>query len=665
MKILLENMEDKEEVMERLYQEGPAKLPPIQDDFVCKMISCRAESDPEVESKIPGLASYKAMGISLAAFANLQLNDDYCQDIRETMGNKSMKWLFAEIDGILVRLPPSIHSKKGLKARLTPNTPRAVVPDVLIDLLIDRVHCGLSRAHVGASRVLATVTKKSVFKMMKERVQARIAACLPCQLSMYTTRTAQELHPTLLELVPRRSVAIDLAVDFPKCMGWVHIMVFVDLATNFVTLKPLKSKTSKELTERFGEYMAAYGFPSLVRHDQEKGLTGGAFKELCEELGIEQVLGLPNKPQTNGRVEAQVRNVNYALKSLTLAQGSNGKWPKELWKVQLALNTSVSQLMHGTPELMMFGHEAEKNCYDLVSLTSVEARYIWEAILPESSHSLDVRNKNKRSNTLEVGNLVWRQIMQPVLARTRHALDSRYVWPFKIVKLHDSSAEIVSLHDSEPVAAHVHLDQLKPYFPWNPVLAPDWDDALDLVLRGQRGVIEEEHVGEQEEEEPEEEKDGEEEQGEEEAESQGQENDHEHAEDFEPPSEAVEASPRDREAGVLPSGVPQEHHEQGKDFGPEEQASTPSPHDASASSQPMDPSLAHHEVIMEEPCDEIMEGMSEHLPDEDIEMVEEIAMEQGEEAVSPRRPKKRSSSAREPVSKRSKSRESYLQDEED
>ena len=61
------------------------------------------------------------------------------------------------------------------------------------------------------------------------------------------------------------------------------------------------------------------------------------------------------------------------MKYLTLAQGSKGKWPKELWKVQLALNTSVSRLTHETPELMMFGHEAEKNCYDLVSLSSVEA----------------------------------------------------------------------------------------------------------------------------------------------------------------------------------------------------------------------------------------------------------------------------------------------------
>ena len=105
----------------------------------------------------------------------------------------------------------------------------------------------------------------------------------------------------------------------------------------------------------------------------------------------------------------------------------------------MALNTSVSRMTHETPELMMFGHEAEKNCYNLVSLTWVNSpmshgtprhsaaersRYIWEAILPESSHKLEMRNKNKKSNTLEEGDLVWRQIMQPLVAGTRHALDS-------------------------------------------------------------------------------------------------------------------------------------------------------------------------------------------------------------------------------------------------
>ena len=74
--------------------------------------------------------------------------------------------------------------------------------------------------------------------------------------------------------------------------------------------------------------------------------------------------------------------------------------------------------------------------------------------------------------------------MQPLVPSTRHALDSRYVGPFEILQLLDSSAEIESLHDSNPVRVHVNLDQLKPFVAGNPVLAPDWDDALDLVLRG-------------------------------------------------------------------------------------------------------------------------------------------------------------------------------------
>ena len=67
---------------------------------------------------------------------------------------------------------------------------------------------------------------------------------------------------------------------------------------------------------------------------------------------------------------------------------------------------------------------------------------------------------------------------------------------------------------------------------------------------------------------------------------------------------------------------------------------------------------------MEEPHDEIMEEASAHLPEEDVEMREEFAMEEGD-VSAPRRPKKRSSSAREPVSKRSRSCESYLHEEDD
>ena len=257
--------------------------------------------------------------------------------------------------------------------------------------------------------------------------------------------------------------------------------------------------------------------------------------------------------------------------------------------------------------------------------------------------------------------------MQPILAGTRHALDSRYIGPFKVVRLHDSSAEIVSLHDSEPVAAHVHLDQLKPYFPGNPVLAPDWDDALDLVLRGQRGTIEEEHpdLQDHEEETGEDHEDDQDPQqeGREEDEHQEQHHGDEEVMEFGPKRE--EASPRDQEAGAEISPEVQQQRQQQEEFGPQGQQSTVSPHNAPAHSAHTEVPRTHHEVIMEEPCDQIMEEEFEHLPDEDVDMAEEAAMEEGEPESLSRRPRKRSSTAREPAGKRSRSRESYLHEEED
>lgn len=206
--------------------------------------------------------------------------------------------------------------------------------------------------------------------------------------------------------------------------------------------------------------------------------------------------------------------------------------------------------------------------------------------------------------------------MQPLVPGMRHALDSRYVGPFKILQLHDSSAEIGSLHDSNPVRAYIHLDQLKPFVPRNPVLAPDLDDALDLVLRGQYGAIAQVEEEEQED---------------------------------EATQEAQEEGDR------------QQEHDQG-DFDPDEEGEmTPSKEQVSVDESTHD---AEHWVIMREPRDEVMEQETISLPDEDIEMAEDVAMEEEDPSTS-RRPRKRSSKSREPQSKRSWSSESYLCEEED
>ena len=451
----------------------------------------------ERQEQIIAATSFQSGGMHIEDFKKLQEEDEYCQEIVSAMKHKGMGLIYGKIAGVIVKFPPKVESKSGSKKKLSPDHPRPVVPEKLVPVLINRIHAGPTSAHVGPSKVYSTLKKKYHFQDMQGKIRTQIASCVPCQLTMYSTRGLHELHMTTHDEVPRRSVAIDLATDYPRVQGWNHIMVFVDLASNYVSLKPLRTKTSKELAENLKEYMASYGIPEVIRHDQEKGLTGGDVKELCLAHGITQVTGLPNKPQTNGKVEAQVKNIKYALKSLTTALHTKGKWPAELWKVQIALNTAVTRATTETPELVMFGHESRKNCYDLISryVRGADVHHGTERIninkraefISGERHShhrlvLEHRNKDRRINTYRQGDLVWRHIMQPMLVGTRHALDCRYTGPFRIVQLGESSAVIASDSVKLTNQATVHLDQLKPFVAGSPELDPEWDNLLNHSL---------------------------------------------------------------------------------------------------------------------------------------------------------------------------------------
>ena len=449
-----------------------------------------ADLNNEATDNTWAATSFQSGGMDLADFLKMQAEDDFCQEIENALRHEGMRDIYGHVGGILVRLPHKREQARDEDKKLTPKLPRPVVPEKMVNLLIERIHSGPTGAHVGASRVFTTLSRKYHFKEMQAKIRNKIASCLPCQLNMYTTRGNHELQITTHDSVPRRSWAVDLSTDYPKVNGWSHILVLVDLASNYVLLKPLKNKTSKELTMAFKELMACFGTPSIVRHDQEKGLVGGEFKDMCEALCIRQITGLPNKPQTNGKVEAQVKNVKYALKSLTTAESTKGRWPQELWRVQIALNTCVSRATMETPELIMFGHEGSNNCYDLIErVTNTgemhheaarisindRADYVSLEYHENMRKRLEVRNKRRRSNDFRVNDLVWRQIMQPTVPGTRHALDCRYSGPYRILELGEASAVIEGEFEMSTGPTRVHIDQLKPVNAETDSLGQEWD----------------------------------------------------------------------------------------------------------------------------------------------------------------------------------------------
>ena len=240
-------------------------------------------------------------------------------------------------------------------------------------------------------------------------------------------------------------------------------------------------------------------------HDNEKGLTGGEFKDYCEHMNITQITGLANQGQMNGRIESQVRNAKNALRTLTTSQDSKANWPDELWKVQLKLNMEVSSTTNMSQEMLLFGHKITNKFKDLIQ---INLWYKTEKFENHNKRPLDIRQMiideaaNGRKNQLarrnkkltickyKINDLVYRQILQPTTAGTRHALDQRYVGPFRIRELFDSSAIITTNMAKLCGQAHVHLDQLKPFHEGRPQLSPAWstiiEHRLKLIKQGSR-----------------------------------------------------------------------------------------------------------------------------------------------------------------------------------
>ena len=260
-------------------------------------------------------------------FIKLQNEDQFCTATKNQIHTPNLGKLFKIKQGVLLL----ISGEQMTEDDTISQVPQIVVPQALTDMLIDIYHAGPNGAHLGARRVYLTLRRKYSFKDMQDKINTSIKQCMPCQLNMYTTRPAHKLHVKTLTSTPREAWAIDLCPDMPPSKGYNHIMIIMDLATNYVHLRPIKTKTSKELLTHTNQIIGMLGPPQVLRHDNEKGFTGGEFKDYCEHMKITQITGLANQGQTNEQIESQVRNMKHALCTLTTSQDSKANWPNELW----------------------------------------------------------------------------------------------------------------------------------------------------------------------------------------------------------------------------------------------------------------------------------------------------------------------------------------------
>jgi len=383
------------------------------------------------EDAVVAATTFQPGSLHIQDFIGLQQKDDYCRDITEQIATGHLKKQFRVHKGVLIRL-----NMNTIQNKMIPS-PQIVLPTKLIDLVIKQHHTGTLGTHVPARRVHLTMARKFHYPEMEKRIKDVIAECTPCAINNYYTKKKHKMSVTTTSNIPRHTIGIDIAPDIPPHKGYNHIVLFVDFASNWIFLKPIKRRTSQELLQAFQALIAVCGVPSTIRHDQEKGLVEGAFKEFCDSMKIQQITGLPHKGQTNGRVESQIRNVKYQLRSLTTAKGTKMDWSDELWRISSQINSAVSTATRLSPEMIMFGHELQNHDNPIginMNLHTdnsqgpgtvpflVRTQAAEQTRATRQNSQLMGQNKNLRDNEYQEGQLVWRIISQHQTDGGRKAL---------------------------------------------------------------------------------------------------------------------------------------------------------------------------------------------------------------------------------------------------
>lgn len=192
---------------------------------------------------------------------------------------------------------------------------------------------------------------------MRQDIQAFIKRCDSCQRANIVTHGYHPLH-TIVETIPFQTVAADLFGPMDTTSnGNNYVLLVVDIASRFVMLKSIQSKTKEDTARALLDTFYTYGFPATIRSDlgsEFHNTMVGAITHLCE---MKHRKTMAYDPNSNGAAEAHVKIARNILRKLMI-ENAEAEWDELLSAVQFYSNTRVASRHKSQPFAVFYGRTA-------------------------------------------------------------------------------------------------------------------------------------------------------------------------------------------------------------------------------------------------------------------------------------------------------------------
>ena len=390
---------------------------------------------------------------SIDAFSELQLGDEFCLEKFQGVKNKVPDVINS---GYFVKkriLMRKMSSKEGHQFDVV------CVPRALVKALLDSTHGSLLVGHFGSQRYLLNMRRKYFWPGMQQDILEFHKNCIPCQLNdkyPVKIKAGQTLRPQY----PNSIVFIDLVTGLNKSLDGHYCMLMIYCGfSRFSTAIPLKSEKADYVVRQFMDhYVARYGMPTHIHSDNGRNVDSSLIRHLCLMLGCVKTSTPPYNARSNwaecicGAVVQLIRK--------GLVSSDQRYWPQSLPFILNAYNSTVHTATGYTPNALFLGRFSEPSPVPLVPF-DCEAANVTEYYkklrrFQELSFEI-VRARNERLSKARkaqmdknaitpkyaIGDYVLVKNLQPGLAPGQVKLRTKYLGPFRIIKVYTTSLALV------------------------------------------------------------------------------------------------------------------------------------------------------------------------------------------------------------------------------
>ena len=376
--------------------------------------------------------------------------------------------------------------------------PKPVLPDALLDLLIQSKHFTVFGLHNSATRMKRDILSQYhvTRKVLGDKLKMLKTNCLVCQFNK-TNAVSHELKISTFRRSPQTCWAVDIIPNMPTTKnGNKAIFLAIDMFTGFVSLSPLKSRKTEDLIQAFtSAILNPFKIPEVVRCDNENGMANSAeFTKFFDQLGTRFEPTSTASPWSNGAAERAVQTIKNSLRKFIMQEHIEEIWDTQLHYFNGAHNASTS--VYGfSPNELHFGYnlpkqtdllqfwpkaQTQEDYMDLIVPLANEARKnANDKAIRENERVLTYRNKNRSTKTFQIGEVVLHKQLQ-VATGTNMGMKPKFTGPYVITALdkHESSATIENLSNGRTMKAHFTNLQLFSYHPNFSKLPHDFEEQI-------------------------------------------------------------------------------------------------------------------------------------------------------------------------------------------